>query len=126
MLIVFQHGLDISRLMLRNLGRDISFPIFIKRKIDRKKFKQEKTEKELKQQIFRDLGKMMSFKFAVSVSNLFISFKRLIISFEWYNKSFKRNILCFDFHSNFLVSIPVLVNRKGNIPIGVPYEAVKS
>ena len=90
------------------------------------KFKQEKTEKELKQQIFRDLGKMMSFKFAVSVSNLFISFKRLIISFEWYNKSFKRNILCFYFYSNFLVSISVLVNRKGNIPIGVPYEAVKS
>ena len=40
----------------------------------------------------------------------FISFKRLIISFKRYNKSIERDIFCFDFRSNFLISISFQIN----------------
>ena len=32
------------------------------------------------------------------------------LSFERYNKSFKRDMCCFDFHSHFLVSISLLIH----------------
>ena len=51
-----------------------------------------------------------------------ISFKRIIISFKRYNNSFKRDIFRFDCHSNFLVSVSVLINTwKGKVLSGVLY-----
>ena len=42
-----------------------------------------------------------------------ISFKRLIIYLNRYDESFKRDLCCFDFRSNFLVFISILVNIRG-------------
>ena len=52
-------------LLLRNPGRDISFPIFIRKEIETRKFERKSKQKN-------------------------ISFNRLIISFKGYNKSLKR------------------------------------
>ena len=51
------------------------------------------------------------FRFFVLISILFVSFKR-------YNKSIKRDIFCFDFRSNFLVSASFLINigKKMSLP----------
>ena len=46
---------------------------------------------------------LISILFYIDLTTYFISFKR-------YNKSFKRDICCFDFRSNFLVSISFLIN----------------
>ena len=59
--------------------------------------------------------------FLFQSSFYFILFKRLIISFKQYDKSFKRDICRFECQINFLVSISVLINNwKGNVPFGVP------
>ena len=56
-----------------------------------------------------------------------ISFKRLSILIKRYNKSFKRDIFPFDLHSNFLVSMSILVkDRKGNVPSWLPYLCLVS
>ena len=45
-----------------------------------------------------------------------------MILFKRYNKSFKRDICCFDFRSNCLVSIFFSDKyRKGNVPVVFPY-----